>query len=131
MPRQAYDTDLTDAEWELFEQTLLHVRKSTKGRKPVTPHREMVNAILYRLRTGCQWRSLPHDFPRWDRVYRIYRRWIMAGHWEQLHDALCREVRKKTDVRQSHRPLSSTRSPSRPTLGPKARVTTPGNRSRA
>jgi len=46
MLRQAYDTDLTDAEWELFEKTLLDIRPSTKGRKPVTARREMVNAIL-------------------------------------------------------------------------------------
>jgi transposase len=104
MPRQAYDTDLTDDEWTLFEQTLRHIRKSTKGRKPATPHRETVNAILYRLRTGCQGRSLPHDFPRWDRVYRTYRRWIVAGYWERLHDALCREVRKKTDAIRNRRP---------------------------
>jgi transposase len=106
MPRQAYDTDLTDAEWELFEKTLLDIRTSTKGRKPVTARREMVNAILYRLRTGCQWRSLPHDFPRWDRVYRTYRRWIVSGYWERIHDALCREVRKKTAAIRSLR-LSS------------------------
>ncbi len=97
MPRQAYDSDLTDEEWELFEKTFLAIRKSTKGRKTAAPRREMVNAILYRLRAGCQWRNLPHDFPRWDRVYRTYRRWILNGYWEQIHDALCREVRKKTD----------------------------------
>jgi len=96
MTRPAYDTDLTDAEWEIFDQTLQSIQKSTKGRKPADPRREMVNAVLYRLRTGCQWRSLPHDFPRWDRVYRTYRRWILAGYWEQLHDALCRDIRKKT-----------------------------------
>ena len=123
MARPAYDTDLTDAEWDLFEKTLLSIQKSTQGRKPVTPLRETVNAILYRLRTGCQWRSLPHDFPRWDRVYRIYRRWMVAGHWERLHDALCRDVRKKTDGRKSPALLSSIRNPSRPTLGPKARAT--------
>ena len=104
MLRQAYSTDLNDAEWELFEQTLLQTRKSTKGRKPAAPLRETVNAILYRLRTGCQWRNLPNDFPRWDRVYRIYRRWVVAGVWERLHDALCREVRKKTGEIRSHRP---------------------------
>ena len=96
MTRQAYDTDLTDAEWEIFDQTFQTIKRSKRGRKPADPRREMVNAVLYRLRTGCQWRSLPHDFPRWDRVYRAYRRWILAGYWEQLHDALCREVRKKT-----------------------------------
>ena len=100
MPRQAYDTDLNDDEWNLFEKTLLSIRKSTKERKPATPRREVVNAVLYRLRTGCQWRSLPHDFPRWDMVYRTYRRWILAGYWEQIHDLLCRQVRKKTDAKK-------------------------------
>ena len=104
MTRQTYDTDLTDEEWEIFEKTLLSIRKSAKGRKPIESHRETVNAILYRLRTGCQWRSLPHDFPRWDRVYRTYRRWILSGRWEQIHDALCREARKKTAERR--RPAS-------------------------
>lgn len=131
MARQPYDTDLTDAEWEIFEKTLGQIRTSARGRKPATPRREMVNAILYRLRTGCQWRSLPHDFPRWDRVYRTYRRWIVAGQWERLHDALCREVRKKTGAIRSRRRLSSTRSLSKPTPGPKTRVTTPAKRSRA
>ena len=102
MPRHAYDTDLTDDEWEIFERKFREIRKSTRarGRKSIAPRREMVNAVLYRLRTGCQWRSLPHDFPRWDRVYRTYRRWILKGDWELLHDALCREVRKKTIVRK-------------------------------
>ena len=104
MPRQAYDTDLTDAEWEVFERTFQDIKRSTRGRKSIEPRREMVNAVLYRLRTGCQWRSLPHDFPRWDRVYRVYRRWILAGYWEELHDAMCRAVRKKTSVKK--RPAS-------------------------
>jgi len=68
MSRQAYDTDLTDAEWNLFEETMLQVRKSPRGRKSGILRREIVNGILYRLRTGCQWRNLPHDFPAWGTV---------------------------------------------------------------
>jgi len=104
MPRQAYDTDLTDEQWDIFERKFRQIKRSTRGRKSIAGQREMVNAILYRLRTGCQWRSLPHDFPQWDRVYRVYRRWILAGYWEKLHDALCCEVRKKTTAKK--RPAS-------------------------
>ncbi|MDR2391090.1 MAG: transposase [Planctomycetota bacterium] len=63
MRRQRYDTDLTDGEWAIFEKTMREIRKSPMGRKPGIPRREVVNGILYRLRTGCQWRNLPHDFP--------------------------------------------------------------------
>ena len=101
MNRQKYDTDLTDAEWILFEKTIGEVRQSPRGRNPVVSRREVVNGILYRLRTGCQWRTLPHDFPAWGTVYRTYRRWILNGYWEQVHDALCREVRKKTGAKQN------------------------------
>ena len=94
--RQPYDTNLTDAEWDLFEKTMFDVRTSPRGRKPSILRREIVNAILYRLRTGCQWRNLPNDFPAWGTVYRTYRRWILNGCWEQIHDSLCREVRKTT-----------------------------------
>jgi len=99
-----YDSDLTDAEWTLFEATWMAERKSTRGRKPKAPRRVMVNAILYRLRTGCQWRNLPRDFPRWDRVYRLYRRWTLSGLWEQIHDSLCRNVRKKMVETKNPRP---------------------------
>lgn len=54
----------------------------------------MVDAILYRLHTGCQWRDLPHDLPKWNTVAQTYRRWIKKGFWERIHDLLCRDVRK-------------------------------------
>ena len=110
MTRQAYDSDLTDDEWAMFEQKLNEV-KSPRGRKPVIPRKELVNAILYRLRTGCQWRSLPHDLPDWNNVAKTYRRWIKNGYWEKVHDLLCRDVRKKTGGKRSPAPSSSIRSP--------------------
>ena len=104
MNRQKYDTDLTDAEWDIFEKTMLDSRKSKRGRKPTPLQREIVNAILYRLRTGCQWRNLPHDFPAWSTVHKTFRRWILNGQWKMVHDALCREVRKKTGATRNLAP---------------------------
>lgn len=54
----------------------------------------MINAILYVNRTGCQWRALPHDFPKWKSVYTVFWRWREAGVWEQIHDALRERVRQ-------------------------------------
>ena len=93
MTRRRYTSDLTDAEWAHFEARLQELRTTKRGRPAVHPQREMVNAILYRLRTGCQWRDLPHDFPDWQAVYSLFRAWKTKGIWQRLHDALRREVR--------------------------------------
>ena len=94
MARRRYTSDLTDAEWILFEQRLQELRRTNRGRPATISKREMVNAILYRLRTGCQWRDLPHDFPHWQGVYTLFRNWKKKGRWQQLHDVLRREVRE-------------------------------------
>lgn len=63
------------------------------GRPLEIARRELVNAILYVLRSGCPWRLLPHDFPRWFTVYSYFRRWKRDGTWEGIHHALRRELR--------------------------------------
>ncbi len=68
MNRQAYPSDLSDSEWLIIEPLLPKVKKHGRGRKQQTDRREIVNAILYLLQEGCQWRSLPHDFPHWSTV---------------------------------------------------------------
>ena len=62
MERQAYPSDVTDGEWAILAAYI--PAPLTGGRPAKWKRREIVNAILYVLRTGCQWRSLPHDFPR-------------------------------------------------------------------
>lgn len=67
MPRRAYSTDLSDAEWAILEPL---VPAPQPGGRPITwNRREIVNAILYVLRTGGQWHLLPHDFPPYQTVY--------------------------------------------------------------
>jgi transposase len=64
--------------------------------------RAVVNAIFYVLVTGCQWRYLPADYPCWQSVYYYFRRWQRDGAWQQIHDRLRSEVRRKAN-RHKHR----------------------------
>ena len=63
--------------------------------RPVTPRREIVNAILYVLRTGCQWRAVPHDLPPWGTVWWYFRQWREAGLWEQINTTLREQDRMR------------------------------------
>lgn len=95
MSRKAYPTDLSETEWLLIEPLLPAV--SRLGRPRSVDLREIINAILYVLRTGCAWRLVPHDFPAWQTVYGYFRRWRQAGLWEQLNDALREAVRLQAE----------------------------------
>lgn len=90
--RTQYPSDLLDDEWKLIEP-FLRTPQRNGGRPRKVPLREVVNAILYILRTGCQWRYLPHDFPDWNLVAKTYYRWIERGTWEKINDALREKVR--------------------------------------
>jgi len=89
--RKPYATDLTEAEWAKLEPLI----PAPKGRgRPLTyERREIVNAILYLLRSGCSWRMLPHDLPPYRIVYWYFMHWRNGGLFEQINDALRREVR--------------------------------------
>jgi putative transposase len=65
--RKPYPTDLSDAEWNYIEPHMPPAKEH--GRPRIHSPREILNAIFYVLRSGCQWRLLPHDFPRWPTVY--------------------------------------------------------------
>ncbi len=87
-----YPSDLTDAQWELVEPLLSAPRPG--GRPESHPRREIVNAILYLVRTGCSWRQLPKDFAPWATVYWYFARWRSDGSLDRLHDALRDAVRR-------------------------------------
>src|SRR5258708_3759009 len=55
--------------------------------------RDVVNAIFYISKTGCQWKMLPHDYPNYNSVYHHFRRWSCAGVWERINTALRESVR--------------------------------------
>ena len=82
--RRSYPDDLNDEEWNLIE-SILSACMIKQGRAPKYPRREILNAIFYVLRTGCQWRHLPHDFPPWGTVYLQFWRWKKRGIFEEIH----------------------------------------------
>lgn len=85
-----YPSDVTDAQWALIEP---HIPASTGGRPRKTDMRDVVDAILYILRTGCQWRYLPIDFPPKSTVWRYFNEWRHDGTLDLIHDRLRRKVR--------------------------------------
>src|SRR6266851_1477102 len=93
MGRRAYPSDLTDAQWELLEPLI--PQPSLQGRRPFVSRREVVNAILYVLRSGCPWRLLPHEYPKWQTVYYNFRRWEREGVWDHILHTLRMRMRTK------------------------------------
>jgi putative transposase len=91
--RRAYPTDLTDAQWALLEPWLS--ARAWTGRPRTVDLREVVNAVFYLLRTGCQWRQLPHDFPPWCTVRYYYDLWLWNGIWVRINTALCTADRER------------------------------------
>jgi transposase len=83
--RKSYPSDVADADWEFLLPYLTLMREDA----PQRGHdmREVFNALRYVVKTGCQWRMLPHDLPDWTVVYQQARRWMQAGVFEQAaHD---------------------------------------------
>src|SRR6266699_3870888 len=100
MGRQAYSSDLTDKQWEILRPLI--PLPSLQGRPPTVERREIVNAMLYVLRSGCPWRLLPHEFPAWPTVYYYFRRWQREGVWEQILQSLRMQVRQKAGREAQH-----------------------------
>src|ERR1700720_1880965 len=90
MRTQSYPSDVTDAQWRLIEP-LIPVYPGGRPRK--TAVRDVVNAIFYLLRTGCQWRYLPKDFPPKSTVWRYFDEWRHNGTLDPIHDPLRTKVR--------------------------------------
>jgi putative transposase len=91
--RKRYPSDLTDAEWEHLEPWLCPSQDGLRGRRRTVDRREVLNAICYVLRTGCQWRYLPEGFPKWETVYWYFSRWLQDGTWVKINDQLRKELR--------------------------------------
>ena len=77
---------MSDEEWAFHERFILAIR-APNGRKPMN-HRLGLDGIFWIARTGSPWRDLPEEFGKWSSVYRQFRRWTLAGLWEQILEAL-------------------------------------------
>lgn len=93
MSRDPYPSDVTDDQWAILEPLL--PQPGPEDRPLEIERREIVNAILYVLRSGCPWRYIPHDFPTWQTVYSYFRDWKLDGTWQHIHTTLRKRLRVK------------------------------------
>lgn len=100
--REPYPTDLSDAQWELVAP---HV-PPPRGRR-VVDIRQVVNAILYITRSGCQWRMLPRDYPKWRTVHDYHTIWQFNGTWRRMTDALRKQVRREQHPTAGEEPATA------------------------
>lgn len=98
-----YPSDLTDFEWEVVAE-MITGGHATKPRTVDT--RQVLNGIRYILKTGCQWRMLPKEYPPWQTVYYYFDKWKHDGTIKNIHDTLVKIVRvqagKKTRTISRH-----------------------------
>src|SRR6267378_2210934 len=118
--RKSYASDVTDAEWEFLLPYLTLMREDAPQRSHVL--REVFNALRYVVKTGCQWRMLPHDFPDWTVAYQQARRWMQAGVFEQVvHDLrICLRLLHQRDEQPSAMILDGRTLQSTPESGDRA-----------
>jgi transposase len=95
--RMTYTTDLTISQFEILDQQL----PKSKTKKNVVSRHGIVNAIMYQLKNGCQWRDLPQDFPNWQTVYSQFRRWRNNGIWERVLAGLEKIEREKSKKKRN------------------------------
>ena len=88
-----YPSDLSQNQWRRIRH--LFTKRQRFGRPQKWHPLSILNGIFYVLRTGCQWRYLPIDFPPWKTVYDYFRKWSKSGFIKQIHDRLRNRIRKK------------------------------------
>jgi putative transposase len=93
---QSYPSDLTDAEWAETEPLFSGMRHRTWSK------RALADAVLYFVKTGCQWRQLPHDFPPYSTVHSFYRRARVSGLWDKILEHMV--VKTREDAGRSAEP---------------------------
>ena len=94
--RQEYPSDLKTQEWKRLKKLLpAPSKKGERGRPQEWPIREIINALLYLMRTGCQWRMLPHDLPPWQTVYYHHRKWRKSGLWAKINRKMREQIRQR------------------------------------
>ena len=99
--QQKYSSSLSSYAW----RSIRHLFSYKTGRPPKYHPRSILNGIFYILRTGCQWRMLPTEFPDWEAVYASFRRWAKKGLWKKLNDIL--RMRIRIENNKNRRPTAA------------------------
>ena len=83
----SYPTNLSNSQWQIISKSL-DIERNRKYEL-----QEILNGILYLVKTGCQWRMLPSDFPKWQLVYYYFSVWKKSGIIEEIHELLVEKIR--------------------------------------
>ena len=99
--KKLYPTDLSIEQWRILDPLIPPAKHGGRHRE----HQmiRIINAIIYKVKTGCQWRLLPNDYPPWRTVYEYFRNWSLDDTWQKIHAEIVKLVRKKkgkTSIRQ-------------------------------
>lgn len=86
-----YPSDVTEEEWQLVEPLIPPAKRG--GRKRTVDIRAVLNAVMYILSSGCQWRALPKDLPPRSTAFGYFDRWIYDGTLERIHQRLYEQCR--------------------------------------
>ncbi len=89
--KKQYPSDLSDKQWSILEP--LVPINTGPGKPTQVDLRSVIDAIFYRVRTGCQWRFLPHNYPPTGSVYYYFRKWALDGTWSYINEVLRQQVR--------------------------------------
>jgi putative transposase len=94
--RRSYPSDISKNGWQHLKELLdLPVTGPGKAGRPATDLKEVINAIFYVVKTGCSWRSMPHDLVCWQTAYGYFNRWSKDGAWEWIHSCFVKKIRRK------------------------------------
>jgi putative transposase len=93
-----YQSDLTDNQWELIKD---YFSVGNYGNRRKHSVRELINGVFYVVKSGCQWRMLPKDFPPYSTVHTFYRRCRLRGIWEKVMSELVKRDRQKNGRKES------------------------------
>ncbi|HYX35156.1 MAG TPA: IS5 family transposase [Oligoflexus sp.] len=91
MDRESYQNDISDLEWDVLK--IFMPPEKFDGRPRTYQFREILNGVFYVVRTGCQWRQMPHDLPPWQTSYHYFRDWKINGVWEKINNEMRKMVR--------------------------------------
>ena len=94
----ARNTDVPDALWELVEPFFPKRKASRKGGRPRTPDRIVLAGIMYKLRTGCQWKAIPIDFGSGSTCHRRFGEWVNRGIFNRIYKRLLRHYDDRVGI---------------------------------
>jgi len=93
--RKKYPSDISKNGWKKLKPYLPQAESAKQVGRGRADIKEVINGIMYVVKTGCSWRSMPNDLPHWSTVYGYFNKWSKSGLWQMIHSFLVQKVRQQ------------------------------------